>query len=434
MRSAEVVAVSAKTGFGLDDLRDALGRAAETEHRGRFDATRLWIDRVFTLKGVGTIATGTLWSGSIGAGDLLRLEPAGRSVRVRSVQVHDEAVERAESGQRVAVNLPAVERGELQRGDELVEPGHFRVSYRLDVVLEELEEIPPAVNVHLGTADIPARIARSGHYAQLRLAEPVVAGRGDRVVLRAGRTVGGGTVLDPAPPRGIDVARLELLEQGDPASIVRALVYAPVTAAELQARGLLSTAELAEGLETVRSAGDFYFSAAWLEELRVQLRERLAARAERSPLDPGLPLGELLPAEPYAPLVLDLLDVERRGGKAFLPGGAATLGDRSDAAAALEGELARSGAVKVDDRELAVFLEAEGRLKRLGDDVVVSPELYERGVAAIRTLAPITIASFRDALGISRRHAQLLLERYDADGLTRRVGDERVLRRAGREA
>jgi selenocysteine-specific elongation factor len=430
---ADVVAVSAKTGAGLDELREALGRAAETEHRGRFDATRLWIDRVFTLKGVGTIATGTLWSGSIGAGDLLRVEPTGRPVRVRSVQVHDEAVERAASGQRVAVNLPAVERGELQRGDVLVEPGHFPVSYRLDVVLEELEEIPSAVTVHLGTADVPARIARSGRYAQLRLAEPVVAGRGDRVVLRAGRTVGGGTVLDPAPPRGIDPARLELLERGDPASILRALVRAPVTGGELQARGLLSPAELEVGLATLQTAGGYVFSADWLEELRGRVRQRLAARAESSPLDPGLPLGELLPAEPWAPHILGLLDVERRGGKAFLPGGAAALGDRTEAAAALEGELAQSGAVKVEDRDLAAFLEAEGRLKRLGDGVAVSLELYERGVEAIRALTPITIASFRDALGISRKHAQLLLERYDADGLTRRVGDERVLRRAGRE-
>jgi selenocysteine-specific elongation factor len=124
--------------------------------------------------------------------------------------------------------------------------------------------------------------------------------------------------------------------------------------------------------------------------------------------------------------------VERRGGKAYLPGAAASLGDRAEAAARVESELAAEGTAKVDDRELAVFLEAAGRLKRLGDGVAVSLDLYDRGVDAIRTLAPITIASFRDALGISRKHAQLLLERYDADGLTRRVGDERILRRAGR--
>ena len=98
----------------------------------------------------------------------------------------------------------------------------------------------------------------------------------------------------------------------------------------------------------------------------------------------------------------------------------------------LEAEVAENGFAKADDRELTAFLESAGRLYRVGDGFAVSPDLYERGTETIQTLAPITLAGFRDALGISRRVAQLLLERYDADGLTRRVGDERVLRRAAR--
>ena len=161
---------------------------------------------MFTLQGVGTVATGTLWSGTVKAGDLLRLEPRGTTVRVRSVQVHDAAVETAEAGQRVAVNLPAVERSDLARGDVLVEPGHYPVSYRLDVRLEPLAEVPAAVTVHVGTKAVPARIVRDGEYAQLRLQEQVVAARGDRVVLRTDTTVGGGVVLDPAPGRRLDRA------------------------------------------------------------------------------------------------------------------------------------------------------------------------------------------------------------------------------------
>src|SRR5881398_1131573 len=142
---AEVVAVSAKTGAVLDELRAALARAAEAVGRPeRFAATRLWIDRAFSLRGVGTVVTGTLWSGSIAAGDLLWLEPSGRTVRVRSVQVHDRSVEIAESGQRVAVSLPGVEREQLARGDALVARGHYPVTYRLDAILEELEPVPPA--------------------------------------------------------------------------------------------------------------------------------------------------------------------------------------------------------------------------------------------------------------------------------------------------
>ncbi len=428
---AEVVAVSAKTGAGLDELRAALGRCAQgLAHERPGGATRLYIDRAFSLTGVGTVVTGTLWSGSVGAGDTLRVEPSGLKTRARSVQVHDVDVLRAEAGQRVAVNLPGVERTRLRRGDVLVEPGHYPVSWRLDIALEELEPVPAAVTAHLGTSDVPARLVREGRFAQLRLRAPVVAARGDRVVLRTETTVGGGTILDPAPPRGLDPERLELLESGEPEAIVRALVREPVTAASLQARGLLAPVELARGLAALQQAGDWFFAPEWLEELRASVLERLARRAQESPLDPGLPLAELLPPEPWAQAVAPLLEVERRDGKAFLPGAAPQLGEKAAAAAEVEAQLAAGDLVRLDDRELAAYLESEGRLKRVGDGLVVSTELYERGREALYTLSPITIASFRDALGIGRRAAQLLLERFDADGLTRRVGDERVLRRA----
>ncbi|MGH3001420.1 MAG: selenocysteine-specific translation elongation factor [Gaiellaceae bacterium] len=425
---SEVVAVSAKTGAGLDELRAALARVPAVE-RDTSQATRLYVDRVFTLQGVGTIATGTLWSGRIAAGDLLRVEPRGRTVRVRSVQVHDAAVQEAEAGQRVAVNLPTIERTQLARGDALVEPGHYPVSYRLDVKLDQPAEIPAAVTVHIGTGAVAARVARSGPYVQLRLAEPVVAARGDRVVLRTQTTVGGGIVLDPAPPRGVEPERLALLERDDPAEIVRALVHAPVSGRELQARGVLAPAELARGLAAVRGAGEHYFSEEWLAELRASVRARLAEGAKEHPLDPGVPLAELLPNEPWTSHVLNLLEVERRGAKAYLPGATAALGARAEAAAELEARLAQEEIVKVDDRQLAAFLEDEGRLRRVGDGLAVSSELYERGRSLLATLDPITLPAFRDALGVGRRTAQVLLERFDSDGLTVRRGDARVLRR-----
>jgi len=140
----------------------------------------------------------------------------------------------------------------------------------------------------------------------------------------------------------------------------------------------------------------------------------------------------LLLNRPWANAVAPLLGLERRGGKAYLPGSAPSLGGQEEAAKRLDAELEREGFAKLDDPELGVFLEQAGRLFRVGDGFAVSPALYERGVETIRKLDPITLAGFRDALDISRRVAQLLLERYDADGLTRRVGDERVLRKAGR--
>jgi selenocysteine-specific elongation factor len=412
---AEVVAVSAKTGAGLDELRAAVARLP-VRPRDASGAARLYVDRVFTLAGVGTVATGTLWSGSIAAGDMLLAEPSGRTVRVRSVQVHDVPVERAEAGQRVAVNLPQVERRELGRGDVLVVPGRYSTSYRLDVRLTELAPVPPAVTVHVGTRAVPGRVVRDGEYAQLRLENAVVAARGDHVILRTDTTVGGGIVIDPAPPRGLDRERLSAIERGD----VWAFVDAPVT------RASLLRLFTGEQLAALPATGDHVYSEAWLDELRARVRRRLEERAERSPLDPGIPLAELVPEHPW---VVDLLDVERRGPKAYLPGAAAALGARAAAAEELERRVADEEIVKVGDRELVAYLEQDGRLRRVGDGYAVSRALYERGLELLPGLRPLTLAAFRDALGVGRRTAQLLLERYDSDGITLRRGDERVLRR-----
>ena len=421
----EVVVTSAKTGEGLDELRGALGEAADRVAEERAEgATRLFVDRVFTLRGIGTVATGTLWSGSVGEGDVLRAEPVGLDVRVRSVQVHDRPVERAEAGQRVAVALPGVERRELRRGDALVAPRAYPTSYRLDVALDELEAIPDGMRLHVhhGTAEHYARVVRLGErWAQLRLASPAVAARGDRVVLRGRTTVGGGLVLDPAPPRHASPARFELLERGD----LAALVHEPVRADALRHLGGETN-----GLE---HAGEWVFSAEWLEELRAALRARIEAA---DPLDPGIPV----PAELWAKDVLPLAGVERRGARLYLPGAVASLGERSGAAEALEAELATAGftPIPVDDRELASFLEREGRLVRLGDGLALGTAAYEEArrlmVEECEQAGSITLARFRDLLGTGRKPAQLVLERFDADGLTRRVGDERVLRRRAKTA
>ena len=423
---AEVVAVSAKTGTGLDELRAAIARAADAVERPHADGpARLYVDRVFTLRGIGTVATGTLWSGSIGAGDVLRAEPSGAEVRVRSVQVHDAPVERAEAGQRVALGLPGVERRRLRRGDALVAPGAYPVSYRLDVALEELEPVADgaALSVHHGTTRVPGRVHRIGdHGAQLRLEAPVVAARGDRVVLRAETTVGGGRVLDPAPPRHRDGGRLGLVERGE----IAAMIHAPVRATAL--RHLLEREP-----EGVERAGEWLFAAAWLEELRADLLRRIAAA---DPLDPGI----AAPSEPWAAEIGPLLGLERRGSRLYLPGAAASLAAREHDATELERQLAEAGvaAVKVEYGELARALEREGRLVRLGDGYAIGAGGYEVALDVLlrecEVAGEIALARFRDLVGTGRRDAQLLLERFYADGLTRRVGERRVLRRAARQA
>jgi selenocysteine-specific elongation factor len=387
---ATVVAVSARTGAGLDELRGALAQIATG--RAREDApTRLYVDRSFSLRGIGTVVTGTLWSGSIGEGDELRVEPGGRTVRVRSVQVHDRPVDRAEAGQRVAVSLPGVERSDVRRGDALVAAGAFSPSYRLDVALEPIADIPARVHVHHGTADAVARLARVGdRYAQLRLAQPIVATRGDRVVLRAGTTVGGGVVIDAHPPRHTNVERMEAVERGE------TFVHAPV-----------------------QENGEWVWSQEWLDELRAELEQGIDAA---DPLDPGVPT----PAEPWAKAVVPQLGLELRGAKLYRPGAVAELGARAEAAAALEAQLGLEP-VKVEDAALARFLEDQGRLVRVGDGYAISPAAYEQTRSVL--VDGITLAQLRDALGVGRKTAQMLLERFDADGVTRRVGDTRVLRR-----
>ena len=423
---AEVVAVSAKTGAGLDDLRAALQRAAGDVTHGRADApTRLYVDRVFTLRGIGTVVTGTLWSGSIADGDELVVEPGHRPVRVRSVQIHDSPVERAEAGQRVALSLPGIERRDLRRGDALVAGGEYPVSYRLDVALDELVPVEDGarLTLHHGTGHVRARVARIGdHWAQLRLAEPVVAARGDRAVLRGETTVGGGVVLDPSPPRHRDADRLALLERGEIASTI----HAPVRASTL--RHLLDGEP-----EGVERAGDWVFSKAWIEELGATLRRRIA---EADRLDPGVPI----PSEPWAADVVPLLGLERRGARLYEPGAAGELGARAPEAAELERRLAAAGvaAVKVDDAELARFLEGRGALVRLGGGYAVGAGGYAVALDLVinecERAGEITLARFRDLAGTGRRDAQLLLERMDADGITRRQGESRVLRRGARQA
>ncbi len=202
---AEIIGVSARTGAGLHELRAALDRAAE-DARSRAEAdgeARLHIDRVFTIRGAGTVVTGTLWSGAIARGDELALLPSGRRVRVRGVQIHDQPVDRAAAGQRVAVNLTGVERREVARGDVLVTRGaEVRPTYVIEAALDFEPEAGTRVQVHHGAREAPGRLAKRGGSWRIRLEQPLVAARGDRLVIRQiapPDTLGGAVVLDPHP-------------------------------------------------------------------------------------------------------------------------------------------------------------------------------------------------------------------------------------------
>ena len=379
---ATVVHTSARTGQGLAELLAAIeGVAGGLAGRAGADGpTRLHVDRCFTLRGIGTVATGTLWAGSIAAADVVEVLPASRRARVRSVQVHDRAVDRAAAGQRVAVALSGVGRAEVGRGHVLAPPGSpLAETYLVDaaVALEDGAGTlarGTRVQVHHGTREAPARvIPLAGSalapgergYAQLRLESSLMPAAGDRLVLRRlapPATIGGAVALDADPgkhgPSPAVVKRLRLIEAGE----------APPGAHEAPAPS--------------RPAPE---------------------RPERRVPD-GLParIAELLEADGAEPRP-DALLAEELGV------------ERSQLAAGLE-QLARDGSV-VRVGPAQHF--AAGPLATVGNEVI----------ALCRREGGATIGSVRDALGTSRKYAQAVLEHLDRTRVTRRAGDAHVLRR-----
>src|SRR3954452_19897944 len=211
---APLVEVSAVTGDGLEELRAALASLADEIERERGSRgiasdqpSVLHVDRCFSLRGIGTVVTGTLWSGAVAAGDPVDILPVGLKARVRSVQVHNRDADAGCAGQRVALNLSGVAAREVARGDVVASQGAgLTPSYRLDVELAAPDDVDGhRLQVHHGTRVVPARAVALGHgLAQPRLEAPLVARAGDRLVLREvapPRTIGGGSVLDPAPMR-----------------------------------------------------------------------------------------------------------------------------------------------------------------------------------------------------------------------------------------
>ncbi|MGZ6695407.1 MAG: selenocysteine-specific translation elongation factor [Solirubrobacteraceae bacterium] len=223
----EVVACSARTGAGVEDVRAAIARVvAGLGARAADDvAPVLHVDRAFTIRGAGTVVTGTLWRGAIAAGDRLAVLPAGTPARVREVQVHDEPVQRAGAGQRVALNLAGVALGQVSRGDVVSAPRALAPARVLDCDLRlRGARHGMRVHVHHGTREAPARLADLGDGLwQARLERALLAADGDRVVVRSiapPDTLGGGVVLDAAARRHgrrADVlARLERRRRGEP--------------------------------------------------------------------------------------------------------------------------------------------------------------------------------------------------------------------------
>src|SRR5205814_2000904 len=241
VRWEPAIAVSALTGAGLDELRSALQRVADDLiERPAEDLFRLPIDRVFAVAGAGTVVTGTTWTGTVAVGDAVRLLPLEREVRVRSIEVHGQAADRAVPGRRTALALVGVEKSELARGDVAVTGGGWRASTMFDAAVELLSTARKPIGsrtrlrVHLGTAEVLARVVQvrsigpgERGLARLVLETPLVARGGDRFVLRSFSpvtTIGGGVVLDPFPPQRTRLRRRRIAADQTPAQRLDALV------------------------------------------------------------------------------------------------------------------------------------------------------------------------------------------------------------------
>jgi selenocysteine-specific elongation factor len=478
LESAAIVPVSSVTGGGLDDLRRELARAAgavaEKSSTGHF---RLPIDRVFSVKGFGTVATGTLISGSVAKEQMVEVYPRGRSLRVRGVEVHGEPADRAVAGERTAVNLADIEPADLVRGDVLSEPGRFRAATHVDCKLHLLPSAKPLkqrapVHFHAGTAEIGAEVRLlagaaalqpgDSAYVRVVLKEPALLLPGDRFIVRMFSpviTIGGGVVLDlPASLRSAGAAeRLAALEKCDEPGRIALLVREAEFGAgvdELLARtgwtqAAVASAAARASLMTV--GGSWYVDPGWFNTARGRLVDAVRAFHRENPLATGIARQDLRArAMPHVPpLVLDALlaaaaEIAVDGETVRLRGHAVVLQeDEEQARAAIEHKfeeaglaappiaevLATSGVEMKRARTLLEGLVRQKRLLRINQELVFHASAIERlrQILRPRKAQHFGVGEFKEWTGISRKYAIPLLEYLDREHVTRREGDRRLI-------
>jgi selenocysteine-specific elongation factor len=438
------VGVSPVTGAGLDELRSALERLVAGLPAPDTDAAvRFWIDRSFTIKGAGTVVTGTLGAGRLRTGDELELTGDVRPVRVRGLHSLGAAFDEVTAPARVAVNLRGVDKDTIGRGRALLTPGRFLVTDLIDVRVhgDPVADLPATVTLHAGSAAVPARVRPLGaDTARLRLGSPLPLRIGDRALLRdPGRhhIAGGVTVLDVVPPglnrRGAAAAR---------AAELAAMDGVPDLAAELRRRRLARRDDLARmGVEADGGtvAGPWLADPAHWAGLRDRLADEVARHAREHPLEPGAPVEALRHrlGLPDRALVEALVrpPLELRAGRisagstasipdelvAAVDSAFATLADRPFAAP----DTYRLAELGLGVRQLGAAVRA-GLVVQLAENVILRAGAPQRAVQALAGLPqPFTLSEARRALDTSRRVIVPLLEHLDRAGLTRRLPDDR---------
>lgn len=436
------VAVSGVTGAGLDDLRAALGRLVADLPDPTVDApVRLWIDRAFTVKGAGTVVTGTLGAGTLRTGDGLAL--GDTTVRVRGLQSLGRPADSVTAVARVAVNLRGTPRDDVGRGDALLTPGRFRPTDLIDVRVhgDPVGDLPATMTLHAGSAAVPVRVRPLGpDTARLRLTRPLPLRIGDRALLRdpgLHHVAGGITVLDVAPPglqrRGAAAAR---------ASVLATLDGRPSLEAELSRRRLMRADDLAAmGVPLPAPvppvADDWYADPSYWASLGERLPAEVSAYLREKPLEPGMPVDALRHrlGLPDRALVTALIrpPLSMRAGRVTA---AAASGPPDELVAAVKKAFDGSGpfsapeandlaALGLGPRQLAAAART-GLVLQLAPQVILPADAVD---AAARVLAglpqPFTLSEARRALGTTRRVAVPLLELLDRRAVTERLPDDR---------
>ena len=485
--TSRIIAVSSRTGAGLDQLSSELARlAAAIPAKDSAAVFRLPIDRVFTMKGFGTVVTGTLISGTVQKDQELQVHPSGKRLRVRGVQVHGAAAEQAIAGQRTALNLAGVETAQLARGMMLTPPQMFHPARQVSVALDLLRSAKPLrdrarVHFHVFTAETIAEVSLLGAkqlqpgesgLASLKLDGPLLLLPGDRFIIRQFSpviTIGGGRVLDAAqPPRRTRaeerLAFLRILAKGSPDEALLARVgrrreeglsvsEAVAETGWLRSRVEQLAADLADRGGLVRF-DDLLLAQPVVESLREEISAKLEQFHKTNPLVQGISKEQLretlrLRAEVFRG-VLDSLardkKLEASGELVHTIGkGVVLRDDEAESKMQIEQAFANAGLKvpllkevlaslpvdKVRAHKIVTLLLRDRVLVKLSDDLVFHRDALDalrRQIVAQKAKTPkLNVANFKDLFGITRKYAIPLLEYLDRERVTRRVGDERVI-------
>ncbi|MDP9342679.1 MAG: selenocysteine-specific translation elongation factor [Actinomycetota bacterium] len=472
LEGAPIVPVSSFTGEGLDDLRAALddlvAAAPPPEQAGR---PRQFVDRVFSIRGAGTVVTGTLAGGPLRVGQEIEVYPVGARARIRGLQTHKLAIDSARPVSRVATNLVGVEREQLERGDVIGLPGQWRPTTVFEARITPIRGLDHALSargaykLYAGSAERDARIrfypGEGGAFARIRLSAPVVLDVHERFVLReAGRraTVAGGTVLDTEPPMRPGPQperRLGARERATREELPPLLV---------RERGAIRASDLVvlvglspQHIPGARRAGAWWVSEDLYEGVTGAVTGAIGRFHAEHPLREGtdLSLARSAAAEPFEragrgadpglveALVEDLVEagkLHRSGSEVRLSSHRVALDERREEVDRLVEAVAAGGTAPPSVPELVrsgfsrEVVDAAGRagaIVRVSPDIVLTPELVRRAEEVLRRTGAtgVTVSAFREELGTSRKYALPLLEWFDQRGVTRRQGDLRFLRR-----